>query len=110
MLNKYIRSTIIVLLQSLLPVLFFLWLTPQLLQFSHEFHQAQHFFVVHKVGFLIVHILFYLVLFWLWPLFIDLYIKRCNYDMSTKQIKLALNTRWYLLAAMTIFELLVWWK
>ena len=110
MLNKYIRSTIIVIVQFFLPVVLLLLLTPQLLQLSHELHQAQNFFVSHKTGFFITHIFFYLALLWLWPLITYSYVKRSHHEMSKEQIHSALNAKWYLLAAMIIFEFLAWWR
>jgi hypothetical protein len=110
MLKKYIRPTIIVMIQVILPVVLLLLLAPQLVQFNYEFNLVQHFFISHQIGFLIAHCSFYLVLYWLWPRIISSYIKRTNNEITTEQIKSALNARWYLLAAMASFELLAWWR
>jgi len=110
MLKKYIRSTIIVLIQVIVPVVLLLILAPQLLQFHDGFNQAQHFFLIHKTGFLITHILLYLTLLWLWPRIIYSYIKRVHIEIVPEQIQAALKAKWYLLAAMAFFELMFWWK
>jgi len=110
MLNKYIRSTIIIIVQFFLPGVLLLLLTPQLLQFNQELHKAQNFFVSHKTGFLITHLLFYLALLGVWPLITNAYVKRSQHEISTEQVHSALNAKWYLLAAMIIFEFLAWWK
>ncbi|HAU3626743.1 TPA: hypothetical protein F7136_04720 [Legionella pneumophila] len=110
MLKKYIRSTIIVMIQVILPVLLLLMIAPQLLQFSHEFNQASNFFITHKIGFLIIHIIFYLALFGLWRRIIYFYVKRSNIEITAEQVQTALKAKWYLLVAMAFFELMVWWK
>ncbi len=110
MLNKYIRSTIIVMIQVILPVVLLLLLAPQLLQFNHEFNQASHFFLTYKIGFLVTHITFYLALFGLWPRVISFYVQRSNTEIPTEHIQSALKAKWYLLVAMVFFELLVWWR
>ena len=110
MLNKYIRLTIIVMIQIILPVMTILLLAPQLLKFNNELNQASHFLLTHRAGFLITHIIFYLALFWLWPKIIYSYVKRTNHETSPEQIQSALKAKWYLLSAMAFFELMVWWR
>ena len=110
MLTKYIRSTIIVTIQVILPVVLLLLIAPQLLQFSHELNQASNFFLMHKIGFLLTHIIFYLALFWLWPRIIYFYIRRSTNEITPVQIQSALKAKWYLLSAMAFFEFLVWWR
>ena len=110
MLNKYLRSTIIVTVQAILPVALLLLLPPLLLQFNNEFNQANHFLLSHKMGFLIVHILLYIDLIYAWPIIINWYIKRQTHEINTEQFQSALRIKWYLLGAMAFFELLVWWR
>lgn len=110
MLKKYLRSTIIVTIQVILPVGLLLLLAPQLLQFNQGFAQASHFFVLHKLGFLVSHIIFYLAFFWLWPKIIHFYIKSQTHEVTTEQMELAFKAKWYLLLAMAFFELMVWWR
>lgn len=110
MLYKYIRSTIIVTIQLILPVALLLLLAPQLLQSYHGFNKAQQFFSIHKTGFLITHTLFYLALIRLWPIFIYAYITRSNLETTTEQMLSALKAKWYFIASLVFFELLVWWR
>ena len=106
MLNKYVRSTIIVTFQFILPAMLLLILVPQCLNHTHQLSQAKAFFNAHHFQFLLAHSSFYLVLFLLWPLII----KSLTNNPETQQIKIALSARWYLIAIMAFFELLVWWK
>ena len=108
MLNKYIRSTIIVTVQLFLPLLLLFLLAPLFFEFSHQLKPTQHFLVSHRIGFLITHVIFYLAIIGLWPLIIYSSIKDRKHEPSTAQIKSALNAKWYLLTAMVIFEILIW--
>lgn len=110
MLNKVVRKSIIGISKTILPVLLLLLLAPLLLQFSSEFGEANHFFQIHQVSFLIFHLLFYLVLFWGWPKLVFHLAHRNENELDVSQIKLALQARYYLLAALVLLELLVWWK
>jgi hypothetical protein len=110
MLNKYLRSTIIVTVQAVLPVVLLLLLAPVLLQFNNEFNQVNHFLLIHKTGFLLTHLILYIALIYVWPLIINWYIKRHAYEINSEQVQSALNIKWYLLGAMVFFELLVWWR
>ncbi|KTD04429.1 hypothetical protein Lgee_0182 [Legionella geestiana] len=108
MLKKYIRSTIIVTFKYLMPVLLLLLLAPVLLQFSQEMNQAQKFLSTHQSGFHILHGLIYIFIYYLWPRLIHARSKEC--ELTPEQIQIALNAKWYLLAAMAVFELLTWWR
>ena len=110
MLNKTIRSTIIVTIQFIVPAVLLLIFVPQLLNHTYQLSQARAFFSTHQLHFLLAHIGFYLALFWIWPLLIKLIITRLNSEPDTTQIKTAITARWYLIAAMAFFELLAWWK
>lgn len=110
MLNNIVRKTIIGISKYILPVLLLILLAPQLIQFSSKLDATNHFLKVHQVSFLTFHILFYFVLFWGWPKLILLLANRNQNELDESQIKLALQARWYLLAALVLFELLVWWK
>lgn len=109
MLNKYIRLTIIVLIKFILPAVLLLLLVPQLLQFGNELNQIHRLLQAHQIEFLIAHNSFYLLLFWFWPRVINSIVNRNDFEISPAQIKSALRSRWYLLAAMVFFEVLVWW-
>lgn len=110
MLNRTIRSTIIVTIQFIVPAVLLLIFVPQLLNHTHQLNQARTFFNTHQLQFLLAHISFYLALFWIWPLLIKLIITRLKSNPDLAQIKTAITTRWYLIAAMAFFELLAWWK
>lgn len=106
MLKKYTRSTIIVLIQGIVPVVLLLIFAPLLIQFHDGFNQVQQFFQSHKIGFLITHITLYLVFLYLWPRII----KRLTIESTEEQMQSALKAKWYLLAVMAFFDLIVWWR
>jgi hypothetical protein len=110
MLNKTIRSTIIVTIQFIVPAALLLIFAPQLLNHTHQLNQARAFFNTHQLQFLLAHISFYLALFWIWPLLIKLISTRLNSKPDTTQINTAIKARWYLIAAMAFLELLAGWK
>ena len=110
MLNKTIRSTIIVTIQFIVPATLLLIFAPQLLNHTHQLNQARAFFNTHQLHFFLAHCSFYLALFALWPLLINLIMTRMNSAPDKTQIKSAIQARWYLIAVMAFFELLTWWK
>lgn len=110
MLNKYARKTIIAITKYILPVVLLLLLAPQLVQFSPQLTQANQFFHLHQVAFLLLHSLFYLALYWLWPRIIHALVNRSSHEITLEQLKSALNAKWYLLAGLVFFEVLVWWR
>lgn len=107
--NKYLRSTIIVTVQCIVPVLLLLVIAPLLINHVAELTQLQKFIEAHRVALLLTHGLFYLSIFYLWPHIIKQIISRQNDCPDTTQIKIATSARWYLLAAIAFFELLVYW-
>lgn len=110
MLNKTIRSTIIVTIQFILPAILLLILAPNLLNHTHQLHHARDFFNKNQIHFLMAHCSFYLALFWIWPRLIKLITTRLNSEPDAEQIKTAISARWYLITIMAFFELLAWWK
>lgn len=106
MLNKYLRSTIIVTFQFIVPAMLLFIVAPQCLTHAHQLSRAQAFFTTHQFQFLLAHSGFYLALYWLWPLII----RSINNNPDQKQVKIALSARGYLIAIMAFLELLVWWK
>jgi hypothetical protein len=110
MLNKTIRSTIIVTIQFIVPAALLLILAPQFLNHTHQLNHARDFINKHQLEFLLAHCSFYMALFWMWPMLIKIITARLNSAPDTTQIKTANFARWYLIAAMSFFELLTWWK
>lgn len=108
--NKYLRSTIIITAQCIVPAMLLFIITPALMNHSEQFNQAQTFCRVHQMILLMVHGLFYLSLFLLWPHFIHLIVSRQHHQPGANQINIARSARWYLLAAMIFFELLMLWS
>lgn len=110
MLNKRFYKSIIGISKFILPVVLLLLLAPQLIQFSSELGTINDFFKAHQIGFLLCHMLFYLALYWAWPKLITGMINRRRDELDEAQIKLALQAKYYLLAALIFFELLIWWR
>ncbi|EHL32587.1 hypothetical protein [Legionella drancourtii] len=108
--NKHISRFIIGISKTVLPVVLILLLAPQFIRFSSELNSASHFFQAHQIKFLIIHSFFYLALYCCWPRLITVLSNRCHHEINDSQIKLALQARNYLLAALIFFELLVWWR
>ena len=106
MLNKTIRSTIIVTIQFIVPTMLILTITPQLLNHIPKLNHARAFFNTHHLHFLIAHFSFYLTLFWSWPLLI----KRISNNSDITLITTAISARWYLISTMAFLELLTYWK
>lgn len=107
--NKYLRSTIIVTVQCIVPALLLLVIAPLLINHATELTQLQKFIEAHKIALLLIHGLFYLSIFSLWPYVIKRLTSRQNHCPDTTQIKIANSARWYLLAAIAFFEFLVYW-
>ncbi|MBA2650293.1 MAG: hypothetical protein H0U75_12025 [Legionella sp.] len=108
MLCKRITKSIIGISKIVLLVALLFLLAPQFLQYSIELNTANHFFQAHQMSFLIFHGLFYLALYWVWPKLITVLVGQNKLNES--QIKMILQARVYLLAALVTFELLVWCK
>ncbi|HAT8894436.1 TPA: hypothetical protein F8S33_15895 [Legionella pneumophila] len=110
MLNKWFYKSIIGISKFILPVVLLLLLAPQLIHFSSELGTINDFFKTHQIVFLFCHMLFYLALYLAWPKLISVIINRCQHELDEVQIKLAMQARYYLFAAFSFFELLMWWK
>lgn len=108
MLNKYVRTTILAITKYIMPVVLLLLSAPQLLQFSPQLTQANHFFHLHQIVFLLLHSFFYLAIYWLWPRIIHVLVNRSSHEITPEQLKTAVNAKWYLLAALVFFEVLFW--
>lgn len=110
MLNKCLRFIIIGMIKGVLPVVILLLLAPRLLQLNQGINLAQHFFQIHQTGFLVIHALFYLLLYGLWPSLVNSCLTQSNESIAPERIQSALNARWYLIGCMALFELMVWWR
>jgi hypothetical protein len=110
MLNKTVRSIIIVTIQLIVPVTLLLIIAPQIIGHSHQFDHLGAFLNNHQLQFLIAHCCFYLALFLIWPYLIKLVISRQSNEPNPASIKTATFARWYLIGAMAFFEFLTWWK
>lgn len=107
MLKNYLRSTIIVLLQAILPIFAILLIVPWVFNHSASLMQWQQQLTQMKPWFLILHGLFYLAFFALWPKIIPRFQQQNN--LTHKQLKTAINARWYLLATFVLIDLLMLW-
>ena len=106
MLKKYLKSSIIVLIQIAVLAVLAALLVPLLLSNTDSFNHSRTFFAHYKFVFLFIHGAFYLALYFLWPLWVRLLVNRNPNKVSLTQIEKALNARTYLVGALLTFELL----
>ncbi|WP_115704661.1 hypothetical protein [Legionella sainthelensi] len=104
MIKNYIRSTIIVLVQILLPIMGLFVLAPLFINTKVINHLQQP---VFHPWFIVLHGLFYLSLILLWPKLVQRFHKQN--PINTEQLKTALKTRWYLLAIFLFIDALMLW-
>ena len=108
MLKNHLRSTIIVLIQAILPIFATLLMIPWLFNHSSSLMQVQQQLTTMKPWFLIFHVLFYLAFLMLWPKII--YRFQQQNEISNDQLNTAKNARWYLLATFVLMDLLMLWR
>lgn len=105
--NNFVRSTIIIMIQIIVPVLLVLTLIPTLLSHTEQLHKIQQFFETWQSGFLFIHGLFYLILFLLWPRIVR---QMASNELDEHQLKTALSARWYLVTSLILIEILIMWR
>jgi len=108
MLKNYLRSTIIVLLQAILPIFAILLMVPWIFSHSSSLTQWQQQLTEWRHWFLILHALFYLAFFAFWPRIIFRF--QQQNELTNKQLKAAINARWYLLVTFVLMDLLMLWR
>ncbi|MBA2651653.1 MAG: hypothetical protein H0U73_05230 [Tatlockia sp.] len=104
MLKKVLKPFIIVLIQAFVLVTFVGCLTPFLLKNTASITHYRQFLQHFKGSFLIIHGIFYCLLYCLWPLLIKLLCRKQTTPPSAEQLHRALNARIYLIAAFLIIE------
>ncbi len=104
MIKNYIRSTIIVIFQILLPITALLILAPLFINTKVINHLQQ---LLFHPGLIVLHALFYLSLILLWPKLVQR-LQKQN-PVNTEQFKTALKVRWYLLALFLFLDALILW-
>ncbi|KTC93570.1 hypothetical protein [Legionella cincinnatiensis] len=105
MIKNYMRSTIIVILQILLPITALLILAPLLINTKVINYLQQP---VFQPWFIVLRTLFYTSLILLWPKLVQR-IHKQN-PINTEQYKTALKVRWYLLVLFLFIDALMLWK
>lgn len=105
MIKSYIRSTIIVIFQILLPITALLILAPLFINTKVINFLKQP---VFHPWFISLHTIFYLSLILLWPKLVHRIHKQPS--INTEQFKTALKVRWYLLALFLVIDVLMLWK
>ncbi|VEB35429.1 Uncharacterised protein [Legionella sainthelensi] len=102
MIKNYIRLTIIVLVQILLPIMVLLVLAPLFINTKVINHLQQP---VFHPWFIVLHGLLYLSLILLWPKLVQRLHKQN--PINTEQLKTALKARWYLLTIFLFIDTLI---
>lgn len=105
--KKYIRSSIIVLLQIVLPIIALLIVTPWLIN-SQAFNHLQDYLNANQPWFLIWHGLFYLMLFFSWPILLNKITQK--HQLSNGQLKKISQFRWYLIITFILIDFLMLWS
>lgn len=104
MIKNYFRSTIIVLTQTILPIMALFLLAPWFISSSILGQWKQSLGSIQPL-FLILHGVFYLGLALLWPkLVMRLQVQN---QIAVEKVKTALNIRWYLLAIFLFIDVLM---
>lgn len=105
--KSLIRSSIIVLVQTILPIIVLLIITPWLFK-SNTFNHMQDYLKANQAWFFIWHILFYVTLFFSWPILIG----KINQQrqLTINQIKKISQSRWYLIATFILIDTLMLWS
>ncbi|KTD56738.1 hypothetical protein Lsan_2898 [Legionella santicrucis] len=108
--NKYLRSTIIVMIQLILPLFGFLLFASQLLDHPQLINQLALDLKSHQSLFFIMRILFYMAFYFIWPVLINHQLAQKQLSVEPWQKQTAISARWYLLAMMLFFEILNYWR
>ena len=105
--KNYIRSSIIVLIQCILPIVALVIITPSLIN-TNTFSHIEYYLKANQPWFLLWHGLFYLAIFITWPIIIN----RINqqHQLTSYQINKIRQSRWYLIAAFILIDLLMLWS
>lgn len=100
----YIRLMIIVLIQTVLPIIGLFLITPLVMSQSSLLNRWQTFFSQEQTVFLSMHIVFYIALVGLWPKLIAVLKSE---ETTCQQIQLAMQVRWYLVAMFVISDIII---
>ncbi|HAU0183196.1 TPA: hypothetical protein JBF20_03150 [Legionella pneumophila] len=104
MIKHYIRSSIIVLIQTVLPIIALLVIAPWFIN-SNLLTRWQNTFTTIQPLFLVLHGVNYLFLVLLWPRLISRL--QNQHQLTAEQLSKALNARWYLLAIFVFIDALM---
>ncbi|HHT9843853.1 TPA: hypothetical protein ACT9I4_001970 [Legionella pneumophila] len=105
--KNYIRSSIIVLIQTILPIIALLIITPWLIN-SQSFNYLQDYLKANQAWFLIWHGLFYLMLFFSWPILTNKI--TLQHQLNANLIKKVSQSRWYLIIIFILIDMLMLWS
>jgi hypothetical protein len=110
MLKKYLRLTIIGITQAILPITVLALLVPYFLEHTENLHKLRGFLSDWNLVFLVIHALFYCLIFFLWPAVVRHLARRRQIEMSASELTQAIGARCYLLSAFILLELLMLWR
>ena len=106
MLKKYTQQFIISILQLTGIAIATLLIATLMLNHTSGLNHWRDFFIHFHGMFLIVHSLFYIAIYCLWPYLINAIAYRQPKPPTTRQINKAMHARYFLIVAFLIFELL----
>jgi len=106
MLRKHTKQFIIALFQLTGIAILTLVIATLMLNHTSSVNQWRDFFTRFHGLFFIIHGLFYIAIYCLWPFLINAIAYRQPQHPTTKQINKAMHARYYLIGAFLLFELL----
>ncbi|HAT9314919.1 TPA: hypothetical protein JBB95_03315 [Legionella pneumophila subsp. pneumophila] len=107
MIKNYIRSSIIVLFQSILPIMALLIAAPWIIN-SNLLSDWKFTFTTINPLFLGIHGLLYLSLILMWPKLITRL--QTQHPLTPEKLSIATKSRWYLLAIFVFIDALMIWS
>lgn len=106
MLKKYLKPSIICLIQGVLLALLIFCLAPVFLENTNILNHWRIHFQHLKWLFLSFHGTFYVCIWFGWPLLVRLIVSKRECQPSDTQFKIAIQARYYLIGALIILEAL----
>lgn len=107
MIKDHIRSSIIVLVQAILPIIALLALAPWFIN-KNLLNHWKYTFANIQPSFLFLHGLLYLSLILLWPKLVTRL--QIQNELAPEQLKTVLKVRWYLLGIFLLIDSLMIWR
>lgn len=110
MLKAYLHSTIIAIIQVILPMAAFVLLTPYFLNKADNLHKLQIFLSNWRFTFLMIHVFFCCGFIYAWPSVIKRLFRQQKISLDNQTYQKVLSVRWYLISVFMLLEILMLWR